>query len=52
MENAYVTFVYEPLREVDGTISGIMVLAHEITDLVVGRKKMEVQTFYHKRKAC
>ncbi len=44
LENAYVTFVYEPLREVDGTISGIMVIAHEITDLVVGRKKMEVQT--------
>ncbi|WP_394993106.1 PAS domain-containing protein [Emticicia sp.] len=44
LENAFVTFVYEPLREVDGTISGIMVLALEITDLVVGRKKMEVQT--------
>ncbi len=43
LENAYVTFVYEPLREVDGTISGMMVLAHEITDLVVGRKKMEIQ---------
>ena len=47
LENAYVTFVYEPLREVDGTISGIMVLAHEITDLVVARKKIEAQVIMH-----
>ncbi|MGK2863475.1 MAG: PAS domain-containing sensor histidine kinase, partial [Chitinophagaceae bacterium] len=47
LENAYVTFVYEPLREVDGTISGIMVLAHEITDLVVARKRIEAQVIMH-----
>ena len=47
LENAFVTFVYEPLREDDGTISGVMVLAHEITEQVVGRKKMEAQAKLH-----
>ncbi|MEP6713220.1 MAG: PAS domain-containing protein, partial [Ferruginibacter sp.] len=41
MENAFVKFIYEPLREEDGTISGIMALAHEITEQVVARKKAE-----------
>jgi hypothetical protein len=26
MEDVFVKFVYEPLREADGTISGVMVL--------------------------
>jgi PAS domain S-box-containing protein len=39
----FVKFVYEPLREIDGTISGVMALAHEITDQVLARKKMEAQ---------
>ena len=41
LENAFVKFVYEPLREADGTISGVMALAHEITEQVVLRKKIE-----------
>ncbi len=41
LENAYVKFVYEPLREADGTISGVMALAHEITEQVLSRKKIE-----------
>ena len=41
IENAFVKFVYEPLRETDGTISGVMALAHEITEQVLSRKKME-----------
>ena len=41
IENAFVKFVYEPLREIDGTISGIMALAHEITEQVLSRKKIE-----------
>ena len=40
-ENAFVKFVYEPLREADGTISGVMALAHEITEQVLSRKKVE-----------
>ena len=41
IENAFVKFVYEPLREADGTISGVMALAHEITEQVTFRKKIE-----------
>ena len=41
LENAYVKFVYEPLREADGSISGVMALAHEITEQVLARKKIE-----------
>jgi PAS domain S-box-containing protein len=41
MENAFVKFIYEPLREEDGTISGIMAVAHEITEQVLARKKAE-----------
>jgi PAS domain S-box-containing protein len=41
MESVFVKFIYEPLREEDGTISGIMVVAHEITEQVVARKKAE-----------
>lgn len=40
-ENIFVKFVYEPLREADGMISGVMALAHEITEQVVARKKIE-----------
>ena len=42
MEDVFVKFVYEPLREADGTISGVMVLADEITDQVNARKAIEV----------
>ena len=41
LENCFIKFVYEPLREADGTISGVMVLAHEITEQVVARQKIE-----------
>ncbi len=38
MQQVWVKFVYEPLREEDGHVSGIMVLAHEITALVEARQ--------------
>ncbi len=48
MENAFVKFIYEPLREEDGTISGIMAVATEITEQVVARKKAEESEYrYH-----
>ncbi len=48
LENVFVKFVYEPLREPDGTISGIMALAHEITEQVLSRKKIEESEYrYH-----
>jgi hypothetical protein len=37
----YLNFVYEPLQEADGTISGIAVVANEITEQVTTRKKIE-----------
>src|SRR5262249_17899104 len=37
LEQFFVKFIYEPLREADGHISGVIVLAHEITDLVNAR---------------
>ncbi|MFP5039987.1 PAS domain S-box protein [Parasediminibacterium sp. JCM 36343] len=42
LEDVFVKFVYEPLREADGTVSGVMVLADEITDQVNARKAVEV----------
>ena len=42
LEESYVKFVYEPLREPDGNISGVMVLSDEITDQVNARKAIEV----------
>lgn len=37
LEDIYVKFIYEPLRETDGGITGIIAIAHEITDLVLAR---------------
>ncbi|WP_411274538.1 PAS domain-containing protein [Daejeonella sp.] len=47
LTDIFVKFVYEPLREADGTISGVMALAHEITDQVIARKKIEAQALMH-----
>lgn len=41
-EKIFVKFVFEPLRDEDGSISGIMALADEITEQVETRKKIEV----------
>ena len=41
MEDIFVKFVFEPLRDEEGNISGIMALADEITEPVTARKKTE-----------
>ena len=41
LESVFVKFVYEPLRDADGTISGVMALGYEITEQVMSRKKIE-----------
>ena len=41
MHKAFVKFVYEPLRDGGGNITGVMALATEITDQVIARKKIE-----------
>lgn len=43
-EKGYFSFSYQPVREIDGHISGVMCVANEVTDLVMARKRMEVQT--------
>lgn len=40
-ELVYVDFVYEPFREEDGTISGVIALANEITDQVRAKQQLE-----------
>lgn len=41
VEQVYVNFVYEAYREFDGAISGVMVVATDVTEQVVARRKME-----------
>ena len=40
----FFNFVYQPIREHGDTVTGIIVVANEVTDQVVARKKLEVQT--------
>ncbi|KAF2342936.1 PAS domain S-box protein [Flavobacterium tistrianum] len=40
-ENTYINFVYEALREPDGTISGVAAIATEVTAQVLARTKIE-----------
>jgi PAS domain S-box-containing protein len=40
-ENTYINFVYEALRESDGTISGVVAIATEVTAQVLARSKVE-----------
>ncbi len=42
-ETLYFNFVYQPYLENDGTRSGVMVVATDVTEQVVSRKKMEIQ---------
>lgn len=37
----YVKFIYQPYHEEDGSITGIIVLAHDVTQQVAARKKAE-----------
>lgn len=46
IQTIYVNFVYEPLYEFDGTISGIMAVAIEVTDQVMARKQVEESETY------
>jgi PAS domain S-box-containing protein len=41
VETIYLNFVYEPFREGDSTISGILVVATDVTDQVIARRKIE-----------
>ncbi|PWB27014.1 PAS domain S-box protein [Flavobacterium sp. HTF] len=41
LENTYINFVYEALTDPDGTISGIVAIAIEVTPQVFAREKVE-----------
>jgi PAS domain S-box-containing protein len=41
LETVYVNFVYEPFREPDETITGVIVVATEVTELVNAKNKIE-----------
>lgn len=41
LQDVYFTFVYEPMRNVNGEIEGIMVIAFVVTDEVMARKRVE-----------
>ena len=37
----YLNLVYQAYKEFDGTITGVMVLCHDVTEVVLSRKKLE-----------
>ena len=41
VEEVYVNLLYEPFRESNGTISGIMVVANDVTEQVVAKIRLE-----------
>lgn len=41
LETVYLDFVYEPFRETDGFISGVIAVATEVTEYVNAKKKLE-----------
>jgi PAS domain S-box-containing protein len=41
LETVYANFVYEPFRENDGSISGVIVVAIEVTDHINAKKQIE-----------
>lgn len=41
IETEYINFVYEPFREGDGSVSGIICVATEVTEQVLARKRIE-----------
>jgi PAS domain S-box-containing protein len=41
LETVYVNFVYEPFNETDGSISGVIVVATEVTQMATARLKLE-----------
>lgn len=40
-KTTYINFVYEALKEADGTISGIVAIAIEVTEQIISRSKIE-----------
>ena len=41
IETGYFNFVYQPYAEIDGTVTGVLVFATNVTDQVIAYKKLE-----------
>lgn len=41
VQTVYINFTYEPIREADGTVSGILAMAADVTGQVMARRKIE-----------
>ncbi|QRN96436.1 PAS domain-containing protein [Archangium violaceum] len=41
LEDAYFNFVYEPLRDAQGGVEGVIIVASDVTELVQARRRME-----------
>lgn len=41
MHSIYVNFIYEPIRETDGSVSALICVAVDVTEQVVARRKIE-----------
>jgi light-regulated signal transduction histidine kinase (bacteriophytochrome) len=41
IETVYVSFVYEPFRDAEGAVAGIMAVATDVTDQVIARQEVE-----------
>lgn len=41
LEKMFINFVYEPFRENDGSVTGVIAVAIDVTDQVMSRKKIE-----------
>jgi len=49
LEDVYFNFVYQPYWEVDKSISGITVIAYEVTNEVLAKKKIEASEAYFRQ---
>lgn len=49
IETTYLNFAFQPLKEIDGSISGIMAVAIEVTEQVLARKKIEESENYFRQ---
>jgi PAS domain S-box-containing protein len=41
LENIWINFIYDPLRDLQGNIEGVIVVCHEVTQEVIARRELE-----------
>ncbi|SFM84707.1 hypothetical protein SAMN05428949_1018 [Chitinophaga sp. YR627] len=41
VDTVYLNFTYQPYKETNGTVSGVLVIAHDVTGQVIDRKRLE-----------